>query len=277
MLKNRIIPVLLLKNGILVRSRKFSLHQSTGNHLYQLQRFSEWKADEIIYIDITRDGNYSTYSGENTIGSASSNRHNKINTKNDIIDIIKDVSEVCRVPLTIGGRIRNLCDIRSRLQAGADKVILNTVALENPHFISEAAKEFGSQCIVICIDVRKNIQNNNHKWEIYKSFGKQKIDISIESWIEEIQKQGAGEILIQSIDNDGMGSGYDIELLEKVSSLSSVPLISLGGVGNFDDLIDGYKANNNIALAAANIFHFTEQSVLNAKKYLKHNNINVRV
>jgi len=277
MLKNRIIPVLLLKNGVLVRSRKFNLHQSTGNHLYQAQRFSEWKADEIIYLDITRDGEYNIYLGDNTIGSSSSNRNNTNESKNNIIDIIKDLSKVTRIPLTIGGKIKNLEDIRIRLRAGADKVTINSAAIENPSFISEAAKEFGSQCIVISVDVKKDINSTIPKWDIYKFYGKEKVDISLESWIEEIQTRGAGEILIQSIDNDGQGKGYDLDLINKVNQISRVPIICLGGVGSFEHFKEGFEAHARIALAAANIFHFTEQSVLNAKKYLRQNNFNVRV
>ena len=155
MLKTRLIPVLLLKNGILVRSKNFSLHQSTGNHIYQVERFSEWKADEIIYLDISRDNIYDLKRGQSVIGSTSSNMNIESNIKSNMIDIIKSISKICRVPLTIGGKIRTLEDIRKRLKAGADKVVINTKAIENPKFINEASKEFGSQCTVVCIDVTK--------------------------------------------------------------------------------------------------------------------------
>ena len=275
MLKNRIIPVLLFKNGVLVRSRKFNLHQATGNHLYQAQRFSEWKADEIIYLDITREGEYNVHLGDHTIGSSSSNRQNK--NKNNIIDIIQDLSKVTRIPLTIGGKIRCLEDIRIRLRAGADKVAINSAAIENPSFISEAVKEFGSQCIVLSIDVKRDINSVTPKWDIFKSYGKEKVDISLESWVEEIQTRGGGEILIQSIDNDGQGKGYDLDLINKIDKISRIPIICLGGVGSFEHFKECFESHDRIALAAANIFHFTEQSVLNAKKYLIQNNFNVRV
>ena len=277
MLKTRLIPVLLLKNGILVRSRNFSLHQSTGNHLHQLQRFSEWKADEIIYLDITRDDKYNLYSGQSVIGSTSSNINSKHNNQNNIIDIIKSVSKVCRVPLTIGGKIKNVKDIRLRLKAGADKVAINTAALDNPSFIKEASEEFGSQCIVISIDVKKDINSKSNNWNIYKSFGKEIVDLDLKEWVNKIQHLGAGEILIQSIDNDGKGKGYDLELLKTVSKISKIPVIALAGAGEYKDFVDCYNVNKDLALAAANIFHFTELSVLNAKKYMIKNKINTRL
>ncbi len=277
MLKTRLIPVLLLKNGILVRSRSFSLHQFTGNHLYQVQRFSDWKADEIIYLDITRDNNYNLYSGKSVIGSTSSNINMKHNNQDNIIDIIKSVSKVCRVPLTIGGKIKNLKDISLRLKAGADKVAINTAALEDPLFIKKASEEFGSQCIVISIDVKKDLQKKSDKWNIYKKFGKEKVNIGLSEWIKKIQDLGAGEILIQSINRDGQGKGYDLKLLEVVSNISKIPVIALAGVGEYQDFVDGYNVNKDLALAAANIFHFTELSVLNAKKYMIKNKINTRL
>ena len=277
MLKTRLIPVLLLKNGILVRSRNFSLHQSTGNHLYQVQRFSEWKADEIIYLDITRDDKYNLYSGQSVIGSTSSNINSKQNNQNNIIDIIKSVSKVCRVPLTIGGKIKNLKDISLRFKAGADKVAINTAALNNPLFIKEASEEFGSQCIVVSIDVKKDLNSKSNSWNIYKNFGKEIVDIDLKEWIHKIQYLGAGEILIQSIDRDGQGKGYDLELLKTISKISKIPVIALSGVGEYQDFVDGYNVNQDLALAAANIFHFTELSVLNAKKYMIKNKINTRL
>ena len=277
MLKTRLIPVLLLKNGILVRSNNFSLHQSTGNHIYQVERFSEWKADEIIYLDISRDNTYDLNKGQSVIGSTSSNMNINRDTKSNMIDIIKNISKICRVPLTVGGKIRTLDDIRKRLKAGADKVVINTKAIENPKFINEASKEFGSQCTVVCIDVTKSNINNKMNWQIVKSFGKEKTKLNLIDWIIKIQELGAGEVLIQSVDRDGTGQGYDLDLIKIASKILKVPFIILGGVGSFQDLVDGYNANNEIALAAANIFHFTEQSVLNAKKFMFKNNINVRI
>ena len=233
--------------------------------------------DEIIYLDISRDNKYNLYSGQSVIGSTSSDINSKHNNENNIIDIIKSVSKVCRVPLTIGGKIKNLNDISLRLKAGADKVAINTAALDNPLFIKEASEEFGSQCIVISIDVKKDINSQSNNWNIYKSFGKEIVNLDLKEWVHKIQDLGAGEILIQSIDNDGQGKGYDLKLLETVSKISKIPVIALAGVGDYHDFVDGYNVNKDLALAAANIFHFTELSVLNAKKYMIKNKINTRL
>jgi len=274
MLKTRLIPVLLLKNGILVRSSNFTLHQLMGNHIEQVKRYSEWKADEIIYLDISRDNNYALDSINNTIGSSSSKSKVVQNSKKNMIDIIKDISKSCRIPLSVGGKIKNLEDIKLRLNAGADKVVINSSAIDNPDFIKKAALEFGSQCIVVSVDVKKTDHNN---WKIYKNFGQYLTDLDLKRWIETIQKNGAGEILVQSIDRDGTSTGYDLELLTMISKYINVPYIFLGGVGNFDDFINAHKTTKEVSLAAANIFNFTEQSVLNAKKYMFKNKINVRI
>ena len=274
MLKTRLIPVLLLKNGILVRSRNFTFHQMMGNHIEQVKRFSEWKADEIVYLDISRDDSYGLDGNKNIIGSSSSNSEVVQNSKKNIIDIISDLSRICRVPLSVGGKIRTLEDIKKRLKAGADKVVINSVAIDNPEFIKKAAGEFGSQCIVVSIDVKKTSMD---KWNIFKYFGKNITDLNLTKWIEIIQELGAGEILIQSIDRDGASQGYDLDLLKSISKKISVPCIILGGAGNFDDFVKAHAINNEVSLAAANVFHFTEQSVLNAKKYMFKNKINVRV
>jgi cyclase len=266
--------VLLLKNGVLVRSRNFSLHQSTGNHIYQVERFSEWKSDEIIYLDISREATHSMRSGNSTIGSTSSNLHNSTEDCNtDIIQIIRKISKVCFVPLTVGGGIRTLEDIRIRLAAGADKVSINTIAIDEPDFITRASKEFGAQCIVVSIDVKKE----EGAWMVYKNFGKVRINFSVEKWIKKVEGLGAGEILIQSIDRDGSGFGYDLELLKLVHRVAKIPIIALGGVGEFEHFVEASKVGKGIALSAANIFHFTEQSVLNAKKYLSNKGLDVRI
>ena len=274
MLKTRLIPVLLLKNGILVRSRNFTFHQMMGNHIEQVKRFSEWKADEIVYLDISRDDSYGLDGNKNIIGSSSSNSEVVQNSKKNIIDIISDLSRICRVPLSVGGKIRTLEDIKKRLKAGADKVVINSVAIDNPEFIKKAAEEFRSQCIVVSIDVKKTSMD---KWNIFKYFGKNITDLNLTKWIEIIQELGAGEILIQSIDRDGTSQGYDLDLLKSISKKITVPCIILGGAGNFDDFVKAHAINNEVSLAVANVFHFTEQSVLNAKKYMFKNKINVRV
>jgi cyclase len=274
MLKTRLIPVLLLKNGILVRSRSFSFHQMMGNHIEQVKRFSQWKADEIVYLDISRDDNYGLENNRNVIGSSSSKSEVVKKSHANFIEIISDLSRICRVPLSVGGKIKTLEDIKKRLKAGADKVVINSAAIDNPEFIKKAAREFGSQCIVVSIDVKKTSVD---KWNIFKHFGKNLTDLDLNRWIETVQVLGAGEILIQSIDRDGTSRGYDLNLLKLVSKNISVPCIILGGAGSFDDFVKAHAVNNEVSLAAANIFHFTEQSVLNAKKHMFKHKINVRV
>jgi len=276
MLKTRLIPVLLLKNGILVRSRTFSLHQSTGNPIYQVERFTEWKADEIIYLDISRDSQYDLRKGSSVIGSTSSKANIDGTNNNNIIDLIKEVSKICFVPLTIGGKIRTLDDIRKRLESGADKVTINSIAIENPSFIELASKEFGSQCIVVSIDVKRNINNSNLDWTVFKSFGKEATGFNLNEWSKIVENNGAGEILVQSIDNDGTGIGYDLESIKNVADSVDIPVIALGGVGTYQHFVDGYLKGNATALAAANIFHFKEQSIIKAKDFLINNNLEIR-
>tara|TARA_B100001093_G_C26596214_1_gene913827 strand:+ start:11 stop:850 length:840 start_codon:yes stop_codon:yes gene_type:complete len=279
MLKTRIIPVLLLKNGILVRSRNFKLHQSTGNHIHQLERLSRWKADEIIYLDISRDGRGSLLESYQNIGTSSSIKHSdsESDIKFNIINTIKEISKICFVPLTIGGKIKNLDDIRMRLEAGADKVSINTEAINNKEFISSAAKEFGSQCIVISIDCKKIKQGNHEIYKVFKSQGKIDSGLILEDWAKEVESLGAGEILIQSIDQDGIGLGYDQEMILKTVKSVNIPVIALGGVGEFSHFYDLYKSASPSALAAGNIFHFTEQSLLKLKEFLKKKNMNIRI
>ena len=179
--------------------------------------------------------------------------------------------------LTIGGKIRTLEDIRLRLESGADKVTINSIAIKNSDFIYQAAKEFGSQCIVVSIDVRMILKNTNENWVVFKNFGKESTGINLNKWSKTVENHGAGEILIQSIDNDGTGEGYDIGMIKTVADTVDIPVIALGGVGAFEHFTIGFFKGKATALAAANIFHFTEHSVLNAKEYLNNNNINVRV
>jgi cyclase len=272
MLKTRIIPVLLLKNGVLVRSRNFNFHQSTGNHVEQVKRFSDWNADEIIYLDITRNGGNPVKLGMNTIGTTSSYSRIELNhSSGDILGLVSEISRVCCVPLTIGGGVRTIDDIRRRLIAGADKVAINTMALEVPTFISEASKQFGSQCIVLSVDVRKA----GDIWKVYKNFGTEDTGLDVRDWIIKTERLGAGEILLQSIDRDGVGQGYDIDLLDYVKGAVDIPIIMLGGVGKFEHFAEGYSANKSIGLAAANIFHFTEHSIIKARKHLITRNVPV--
>jgi len=275
MLTTRLIPVLLYKNGILVRSRTFSLHQATGDPITQVERLTAWKADELIYLDISRDEVYDSRLTMNVIGPTSSNKALSVTMQDDFCAVVRGISRKCRIPLTVGGKIRTIEDIRARLSSGADKITINTEALRNPRFVRAAAEAFGSQCIVVSIDAKFDPSQN--KWEVYKAFGKERTGLDPVAWAKEAAGHGAGEILIQSIDRDGTGTGYDLSLLRSVSEAVTVPVIALGGVGEFKHLVEGITDGHASAVAAANVFHFTEQSVIHAKEYMKQKGINVRL
>ena len=260
MLKRRLIPVLFLKNGLIVRSEDFNYHQNIGNVISEAKRYSDWDVDESIYIDISKEKNYDLRRDDL-----------KVESKNSLLDIISYVSKVCFMPLTFGGWIRDIADIRERLLNGADKVTINTIAVEKPEFITQSASAFGAQCIVVSIDYKYI----NGKPKVFKG-GHTLTDLDPIEWAIEAEKRGAGEIFFNSIDRDGTAEGYDIELLAKASEAVNIPLIACGGAGNFYDFVDVAKDTNVSAIAAGNIFHFTELSYPRAKETLLKNNINVR-
>ncbi len=262
MKKNRLIPVLLLKDGWLVQSKGFSRHQNLGNPTIAVKRLSEWAADELIYLDIS--------SGEATYDLRRDdlkhpNRHN-------FLDIIEDVSKCTFMPITVGGNIRSLNDIEDRLKRGADKISINTKPLNDKSFITEAAKEFGAQCIVVSIDTKVI----NEKHIVMKHGGKEVTDFTAIEWAKISEDMGAGEILLNSVDRDGKRTGYDIPLLTLLSDTVKIPVIALGGVGEWQDFEDALSETNVDAVAAANIFHYTDQSVYLAKKHLFDRGCNVR-
>ena len=261
MKKNRVIPVLLLKDGWLVQSKGFSKFQNLGNPVTSVKRLSEWAADELIYLDISKGNIYDTKRNDQGYENRGS-----------ILEIIKDVSKVTFMPITVGGKIRSLIDIEKRLTAGADKVSLNTMAIQDPKFINEAANEFGSQCIVISMDAK--IDGEKHR--IFANGGKDRTDFSPRKLSKIVEDYGAGEIIINSIDRDGKGNGYDIKLLKEVSENVNIPVIACGGVGDWEDFAEAFEETSVDAVAAANIFHYRDQSVFLAKKFLHDFNFNVR-
>ena len=262
MLKTRLIPCLLLKNGLLVRSEEFSFHQIVGNPVTQVERFNAWSVDELIYLDITREGDYDMRRDDH-----------KVRIENDILRIIELVSRSCFMPLTFGGGIRTIEDVRARIASGADKVTINTAALETPEFITEAAGVFGSQAIVVSIDA---LERGKGEWEAIGGNGKVPSGRDVVSWAHEAERRGAGEIFLNSIDRDGMGNGYDIALIRSVVDATTIPVIACGGVGRFAHLVKGAVEGGASAVSAANIFHFTEHSTINAKKALLAAGVNVR-
>ena len=225
------------------------------------RRLSQWASDELIFLDISRDGTYDLHRDDLKYP----NRHS-------FLEIIEDVSKVTFMPITVGGKIRTLRDIEERLVMGVDKISINTQALTNPTFITQAAHEFGSQCIVVSIDVK--LQGNTY---VVMSEGGTKITpYHPLEWAQIAEAQGAGEILLNSIDRDGMRNGYDIELLANLSDNVNIPVIACGGVGEWQHFVEALEKTTVDAVAAANIFQYTDQSVYLAKKYLCEHNCNVR-
>lgn len=261
MLKNRLIPVVLLKNGVVVQSKKFRRYQSLGNPVTIVERVGDWGSDELIYLDISRESDYD-------LGRSDSNYENH----GTVLGILEDVARHCIVPLTFGGGIRTVDDVRARISRGADKVTLNRKALEAPKLIDDCAREFGSQAVVVSIDA-KTVDGGG--WEVFTDGNRTATGKSPEVWAREAQERGAGEILINSIDRDGAGQGYDLDLIAAVSDAVSVPVIALGGAREWEHFGAGLDAGAD-AVAAANIFSYMENSVYKAKKHLFDTGYNVR-
>lgn len=262
MLKKRLIPCLFLKNGFLVRSELFKEHQLLGNAVHQVERFNDWEVDELIYLDISEDDTYDIRRDDM-----------KIKSESNILKILETISKTCFMPLTFGGRIRTLQDIQDRIAHGADKITINTQAIEAPEFITEAARIYGSQCIIVSIDVRLH---EDGRYEVYSRHGRNATGLNPVSWAQEVERLGAGEILLNAIDRDGSAEGYDLTLIRQVSNAVSIPVIALGGVGQFKHFAQGILEGNADAVAAGNIFHFTELSARQARKQLLKMGIDVR-
>lgn len=261
MKKKRLIPVLLLRNGVLVQSKGFKRYQTLGNPSSAVKRLSEWAADELIYLDISREDSYDL--GRDDLGHAN---------RTCLDDIIDDIAHVSFMPITLGGRIRSLEHIAHRLQIGADKVTLNTLALDRPEMIELAAREFGSQCIVVSMDVVLC----DGKLQVVADGGRRLTGLDPAAWAREVEARGAGEILVNSIDRDGMKQGYDLDLLNVVCRAVNLPVIALGGVGEWSHFDEALSQTGVDAIAAANVFHYTDQSVYLARKHLFEKGFNVR-
>ena len=251
MLKSRIIPCLDVKNGRVVKGINFIDLKDAGDPVEQAKIYSDSGADEICFLDITA-------SNEN---------------RDTIYEVVKKTSKKCFVPLTVGGGVRNIEDINKLLNCGADKVSINTAAVQNPEVVIESSKKFGSQCIVVAIDAKKN----GDMWEIFTHGGRNKTGIDAIQFSKKMEESGAGELLVTSMDRDGTQVGYDIELMSKISSRVNIPVIASGGVGNLDHLVDGIKLGSASAVLAASIFHYGKYSVKQAKEYLDSKGIPVRI
>ncbi|MBN2139842.1 MAG: imidazole glycerol phosphate synthase subunit HisF [Desulfovibrionaceae bacterium] len=253
MVRPRLIPCLLLKNGLIVRSEIFRIHQVIGNPMSTVERFSHWNVDELVLLDISRedfhdlrrDDLQQQYSGSTAL------------------NVLREVSKVCFMPLAFGGRIRSLEDIRARLEAGADKCVVNTRAVEEPGFIAEAAKRFGGQCVVVSIDA---LRHEDGRREVFIRGGREATGLDPAEWAARVEKLGAGEIFLNSVDRDGTAQGYDLELVRKVVRATTIPVIACGGAGRYNQLAPGILEAGASAVSAANLFHFFELSYPFAKK-----------
>tara|TARA_Y100000588_G_C14247972_1_gene922210 strand:+ start:751 stop:1509 length:759 start_codon:yes stop_codon:yes gene_type:complete len=250
MLKIRIIPCLDVKNGRVVKGIKFVNLRDTGNPVEQAEFYSNNGADEICFLDI----------------SAS------IEGRSTMINIVRKTAEKVFIPLTVGGGIGSVDNIRDLLNAGADKVSINTAAIMNEKLIFKASKRFGSQCIIGAVDAKKE----NNKWIVYSHGGTKKTNLNAIEWMLKLEKLGAGEILLTSMDQDGTKEGFDLKLLKTATDKLSIPVIASGGVGKLEHFRDGVITGKADALLAASVFHYGEVSIQNVKNYLLEVGIKVR-
>ncbi len=251
MLKKRLIPVLLCRDGWIVQSINFKHTNMIGNAITAVDFFNTWSVDEIIILDVSKD----------------------TENREMIFDVIEGLSKKCFVPLSVGGWIREIDEIRMLLSKGADKVVINTLAFQTPEFITRCAERFGSQCIVVSIDAKRK---DGGGYEVHIGQGRKPTGMSPVDWAQKAQRMGAGEIFLTSIDQDGSRQGYDIELMKSVSDAVNIPVIAFGGVWEWEHLVSGIRKGNVDAVAAGNVFHFTEHSTKHAKRYLQDSGINIR-
>ena len=246
-LKARVIPCLDVKGGRVVKGVNFVDLVDAGDPVEAAKAYDAAGADELCFLDIT---------------ASSDNRET-------IFDIVARTAEQCFMPLTVGGGVRQIADIRKLLLAGADKVSINTAAVKNPDFVAEAAQKFGDQCIVVAIDAKKvSAPSEAERWEIFTHGGRKATGLDAVDYAKEVVSLGAGEILLTSMDRDGTKSGFDIALTRAIADAVTVPVIASGGVGNLDHLVDGIRDGHATAVLAASIFHFGEYSVRQAKQHM---------
>ena len=257
MLKARIIPCLDVKDGRTVKGVNFIDLIDAGDPVEQARLYDEAGADELCFLDITA-------SHEN---------------RDTLFDVVGRTAEQCFMPLTVGGGVRTVDDIRKLLLAGADKVSINTAAVATPEFVREAAEKFGSQCIVVAIDVKQTEdakQSGGGKWEIFTHGGRNPTGLDAVEWAQRMATLGAGEILLTSMDRDGTKSGFDVDLTRAVADSIRIPVIASGGVGTLDHLVAGIRDGHATAVLAASIFHFGTYTIAEAKQYMENAGVAVR-
>ena len=253
-LAKRIIPCLDVDNGRVVKGVQFVDIRDAGDPVEVARRYDEQGADELTFLDITAS-------------------HEDRET---MVHVVEEVAGQVFIPLTVGGGIRKVEDIRRMLNAGADKVAINTAAVHNPEFVKQAAEKFGSQCIVVAIDA-KQVSDKPKRWEIFTHGGRKPTGIDAIEWAQKMVAYGAGEILLTSMDRDGTKIGFDLDLTRAISEAVSVPVIASGGVGNLEHLVEGVKQGQADAVLAASIFHFAEYTIEEAKRQMAANGIEVRL
>jgi imidazole glycerol-phosphate synthase subunit HisF len=253
-LKTRVIPVLLLKNGYLVQSKSFERHQKVGNASWCVKRLSEWGADELIYLDITRSGDH--------LLERSDLQHPTLRT---LEEILSEVANYAFMPMTVGGGIRSIEDIEARLRLGADKVAVNSMLYTDSSLVNEATKIFGSQCIVASLDYHNVGGGKVHG---YYNHGQTDSRIPVVELVKKIEDLGVGEILLNCINRDGMRTGYDIDIIKRVCEIVKVPVIALGGAGDHTHFCEVLDNTGVHAVAASNMFHYRDQSVYLDKKIM---------
>lgn len=251
MLKTRLIPVLLLKDGRMIKTVRYKNYRDVGDPVTCARVYDAQGADELIFLDI----------------SAS------VENRNVLYDVVTMTAQECFMPLTVGGGLRSVADMRKMLQMGADKVSINTAAVEHPALIREASDVFGNSTIIVSIDAKLNREG---KFEVYTHRATRKTGLDPVAWSKKAESLGAGEILISFVDKEGTMQGYDLELLRKISDVVKIPVIANGGVGTLQHLVDGVTQGHASAVAAASIFHFTDQSPIKAHAFMERAGLEVR-
>jgi len=262
MLKRRLIPVLFLREGIMVRSESFERHQHFGHPVSLVERMNQWDVDELIVLDISPEGADFTIQRDD----------HKLKGSESVLGFIARIAAECSIPLTFGGRIRSFDDIRLRIQNGADKVTLNSVLAERPELVTEAAHAFGSQAIVASIDHRRD----GAAAPVFTHHGSRALGRDAADWARELADRGAGEIFLNAIERDGAGQGYDLETIDRVARAVEIPVIACGGCGHQMHFLKGFNDTAASAIAAGNIFWFTENAYPRFKRFLRDRGVAVR-
>lgn len=247
MLRKRLVTVLTFNDGVLFRTKDF-----LPDYRYTLNFVDAWSVDEIVVLDVTRPG-----------GGQRAN----------FLEVVRRFAGKCFVPLAAGGGLRHLDDVREMMGIGADKVVVNSAAIRRPEFITEIARAYGAQCVVVCIDARKRAEGG---YEVFADFASSPTCLTPENWAREAVRRGAGEILIQAVDRDGSLEGYDLELCRAVADAVDVPVLILGGAGQWQHFVEGFRAARASAVCTQNIYHFTETAIKSAKTFLTKAGIEIR-